>query len=169
MSYNALAATATALPKRELPPPRHYQRAEGNTLHLTTEENRHFNKPKCHAVANPPKKWYFCKLKDKNMASLFNFGFFGNQPHRVFNYKPRYYDPEEEKRKAMFGDVDGTNEAARKDGTYVPGSSLRGAFRNGNYMKTRSDMRAAHTVITIITLILIVAVLIFMAKFFELL
>ena len=36
-------------------------------------------------------------------------------------------------------------------------------------MKTRSDMRTAHTVITIITLILIVAVLIFMAKFFELL
>lgn len=26
----------------------------------------------------------------------FNFGFFGNQEHRVFNYKPRYYDPEEE-------------------------------------------------------------------------
>ena len=36
-------------------------------------------------------------------------------------------------------------------------------------MNTRSDMRTAHTVITIITLILIVAVLIFMAKFFELL
>ncbi len=47
------------------------------------------------------------------MASLFNFGFFGNQPHRVFNYKPRYYDPEEEKRRQMFGDVDGTNEKAR--------------------------------------------------------
>ena len=60
------------------------------------------------------------------MASLFNFGFFGNQPHRVFNYKPRYYDPEEEKRRQMFGDVDGTNEKARENGEYVPGSSLRG-------------------------------------------
>ena len=59
------------------------------------------------------------------MASLFNFGFFGNQPHRVFNYKPRYYDPEEEKRRQMFGDVDGTNEKARENGEYVPGSSLR--------------------------------------------
>ena len=103
------------------------------------------------------------------MASLFNFGFFGNQPHRVFNYKPRYYDPEEEKRKAMFGDVDGSNDAARKDGSYVPGSSIRGAFRNGNYMKTRTEMGTVHTVITIVTLILIVAVLIFIAKFFELL
>ena len=28
--------------------------------------------------------------------AIFNFGFFGSQEHRVFNYKPRYYDPEEE-------------------------------------------------------------------------
>ncbi|MBP3202190.1 MAG: hypothetical protein J6M31_01090 [Bacteroidales bacterium] len=103
------------------------------------------------------------------MASLFNFGLFGNQEHRVFNYKPRYYDPEEEKRKAMFGDVDGTNEKAREEGNYVPGSSLRGAFRNGNYQKTRSSMTTVHTVITLVTLLLIVAVLIYMAKFFELL
>ena len=40
----------------------------------------------------------------------FNFGFFGDQEHRVFNYKPRYYDPEKEALKAKFGDVDGTNE-----------------------------------------------------------
>ena len=46
------------------------------------------------------------------MANLFNFGFFGNQPHRVFNYKPRYYDPEEEKRRQMFGEVDGSNDKA---------------------------------------------------------
>ena len=103
------------------------------------------------------------------MASLYNFGFFGNQPHRVFNYKPRYYDPEEEKRRQLFGDVDGTNEAAREKGEYVPGSSLRGAFRNGNYMKTRSSMHTAHTIITIVTLVLIVVVLIYMAKFFEML
>ena len=69
----------------------------------------------------------------------------------------------------MFGDVDGSNEKARENGEYVPGSSLRGAFRNGNYQKTRSDMRVAHTVITIITLILIVVALIYISKFFELL
>ncbi|MBO4625509.1 MAG: hypothetical protein J5646_08505 [Bacteroidales bacterium] len=103
------------------------------------------------------------------MASLFNFGFFGNQPHRVFNYKPRYYDPEEEKRRQMFGDVDGTNEKARESGEYVPGSSLRGAFRNGNYQRTRSSMGKAHTIITLVTLVLIVVVLIYMAKFFEML
>ena len=47
----------------------------------------------------------------------FNFGFFGNQEHRVFNYKPRYYDVEAEERRKMFGDVDGTNEEAAKNGT----------------------------------------------------
>jgi len=69
----------------------------------------------------------------------------------------------------MFGDVDGTNEAAREKGEYVPGSSLRGAFRNGHYQKTRSSMGKAHTIITIVTLILIVVVLIYFTKFFELL
>ena len=101
------------------------------------------------------------------MANLFNFGFFGNQEHRVFNYKPRYYDPEEEKRRQMFGDVDGSNDASKEN--YTPGSSLRGAFRNGNYQKTRSSMSTAHTIITLVTLVLIVTVLIYMAKFFEML
>ena len=103
------------------------------------------------------------------MASFFNFGFFGNQPHRVFNYKPRYYNPEEEERRRMFGDVDGTNEKARENGEYVPGSSLRGAFRNANYQNTRSTMGAVHTVITLITAVLVIAVLIYMARFFEML
>ena len=100
------------------------------------------------------------------MAKLFNFGFFGTSEHRVFNYKPRYYDPEEEKRRQLFGDVDGTNEKARESGEYVPGSSIRGAFRGGNYQKTRSDMRTVHTIITIVTAVLIVLVLIYISTAF---
>ena len=46
---------------------------------------------------------------------------------------------------------------------------LRGAFRGGNYQKTRSSMGTTHTIITIVTLVLIVVVLIYMAKFFEML
>ena len=99
----------------------------------------------------------------------FNFGFFGNQEHRVFNYKPRYYDVEAEERRKMFGDVDGKNEEAAKNGSYTPGSNIRGAFRNGHYQKTRSSMNKIHGIITIITLLLIVTVLIYFAKFFELL
>ena len=40
----------------------------------------------------------------------FNFGFFGTQEQRVFNYKPRYYDPEKEALKEKFGHVDGRKE-----------------------------------------------------------
>ena len=99
----------------------------------------------------------------------FNFGFFGNQEHRVFNYRPRYYDPEQEKRKAMFGDVDGTNDQAREKGTYVPGESIRGAFRDGNYKRTRGTASRTQTIISLVTLLLIAVVLIYITKFYSLL
>ncbi|MBP5172777.1 MAG: hypothetical protein J6037_03620 [Bacteroidales bacterium] len=99
----------------------------------------------------------------------FNFGFFGDQEHRVFNYKPRYYDPEEEKRRQMFGAVDGSDEKARAEGTYVPGSRIRGAFRDGNYQRTRSSRTRTQGIISIISLVLVVVVLIFITKFYALL
>ena len=102
--------------------------------------------------------------------AIFNFGFFGNQEHRVFNYKPRYYDPEEEeKRRQLFGDVDGTNEKARESGEYVPGSSIRGAWRDGNYKRTRSNASRTQAIIGIITLLLIALVLIYVTKIYGLL
>ena len=99
----------------------------------------------------------------------FNFGFFGNPEHRVFNYRPRYYDPEAEKRRQMFGEVDGTAEKEREKGTYVPGSQIRGAFRNGNYQRTRSSATRTQTIISIITLLLIAVVLVYITKFYQLL
>lgn len=99
----------------------------------------------------------------------FNFGFFGNPEHRVFNYKPRYYDPEEEQRKRMFGDVDGTNKEAKEKGAYVPGSSIRGAWRDGNYQKTRSAQSRTQVIISIVTLLLIALVLVYVVKFYSLL
>ena len=98
-----------------------------------------------------------------------NFGFFGQQEHRVFNYRPRYYDPEAEERRRLFGDVDGTNEKAKKDGTYVPGSSIRGAWRDGNYKRTRTTASRTQTIIGIITLLLIALVLIYVTKIYGLL
>ena len=99
----------------------------------------------------------------------FNFGFFGSQEHRVFNYKPRYYDPEEEERRRMFGEVDGTNEKAKEEGKYVPGSSIRGAWRDGNYKRTRATHTRTQTIIGLITMLLIAAVLIYITKFYSLL
>lgn len=99
----------------------------------------------------------------------FNFGFFGQQEHRVFNYKPRYYDPEKEKRKEMFGEVDGTAEKDRQEGKYVPGSSIRGAFRDGNYKRTRGSGTRMQVIIGFVTLLLIAVVLIYITKFYSLL
>ena len=99
----------------------------------------------------------------------FNFGFFGDQEHRVFNYKPRYYDPEEEKRREMFGDVAGTNEKAKEKGEYVPGQHLRGAFRDGNYKRTRGAANRVQNIIGLVTLLLIAVVLVYITKFYSLL
>ena len=87
----------------------------------------------------------------------------------MFNYKPRYYDPEEEERKRMFGDVDGTNEKAKAEGKYVPGSSIRGAWRDGNYKRTRTSASRTQTIIGLITLLLIALVLIYITKIYSLL
>ena len=95
------------------------------------------------------------------------FNFFGDNEHRVFNYKPIYYDPEEEERKRRFGAVDGTMEREKKEGTYVPGTYIKGAFREG--ARTRTPMKRVQTIIGIITLILVVVVLWYIAKFYSLL
>ena len=97
------------------------------------------------------------------------FNFFGESEHRVFNYKPIYYDPEEEKRKQMFGAVDGTIDKEKEKGTYVPGSYIKGSMRDGAYRRTRSHMGKTQTIIGIITMLLIVAVLYFIAKFYQML
>lgn len=94
----------------------------------------------------------------------FNFGFFGSQEHRVFNYKPRYYDPEKEELKQKFGAVDGSLD---KEG-YTPGSYIKGSFRDGNYQRTRNASKA-QSIIGIVGLLLFFAVLILVTKFYSLL
>lgn len=95
------------------------------------------------------------------------FNFFGDNEHRVFNYKPMYYDKEKEERMRKFKAVDGSMD--KKDGEYVPGSYLHGAFRDGAYQSTRNRMKGVQTVIGIVTLLLIVAVLFFILKFYQML
>lgn len=94
----------------------------------------------------------------------FNFSFFGNQEHRVFNYRPRYYDPEKEELKEKFGHVDGSNE----NEPYTPGSYLQGSFRSGNYQKTKR-LNKTQSIIGIVGLVLFFVVLIYVAKFYSLL
>ena len=95
------------------------------------------------------------------------FNFFGDGEHRVFNYRPIYFNEAEEERKRKFGAVDGSLESGDK--TYVPGSYIKGSMRDGAYQRTRTHMAKTQRIIGIITLILIVAVLYFIAKFYSLL
>ena len=101
------------------------------------------------------------------------FNFFGSGEHKVFDYKPIYYNKDEEERRCMFGAVDGSADKARKDesgkGEYVPGTYLKGSWRGGAYQRTRPVDKRIHTIIGIITMLLIFIVLIFIAKFFTLL
>lgn len=97
------------------------------------------------------------------------FNFFGESEHKVFDYKPIYYNKEEDERKKMFGAVDGSMDRKKEDGSYSPGSYIQGSFRDGHYQRTRSHNTRTQTIIGIITLLLIVAVLYLIAKFYSLL
>ncbi len=94
----------------------------------------------------------------------FNFGFFGTPEHRVFNYKPRYYDPQKDELKQKFGRVDGSLEAKDDEGKYIPGSIIKGSFRDGNYQEQRSHGGMAVKIIGAIAMILIFIALIYVAK-----
>ena len=89
------------------------------------------------------------------------FNWFGEHEHRVFTYRPRYYDPAEEERKRKFGAVDHTK-------GYEPGSYLRGSLRDGHYSREKSHANKAQNIIGIIGLILVAVVLIYIAKFYSL-
>lgn len=98
---------------------------------------------------------------------LFNFN--GDQEHRVFNYKPIYYDPKKEELRQKFGRVDGTYDKEQKKENYVPGSYIKGSLRDGHYQSSRSHATKAQNIIGLVGLILIFVMLIFIAKFYTLL
>lgn len=101
---------------------------------------------------------------DSKTKDMGRFSWFGDQEHRVFDYKPIYYDKEKEELKQKFGDVDGSKEK----GEYVPGSYIHGAFRDGNYARRRGGSRV-QAIIGLVSLVLIFGVLYFIAKFYTLL
>ena len=101
------------------------------------------------------------------------FNIFGEQEHRVFNYKPIYYDKKKDERKRMFGAVDGSRdreiEKAKEDGTYVPGSYIKASMREENRRVRRSHSNKAQNIIGLVGLLLIFIVLFYIAKFYSIL
>ena len=66
--------------------------------------------------------------------------------------------------KEKFGKVDGRFEKEK----YVPGSYIKGSFRNGNYQKTRGANKV-QKIIGAIALVIFFIVLVYIAKFYSLL
>ena len=98
------------------------------------------------------------------------FTFPGQQEHRKFNYRPIYYDKDEEERRQVFGKVDGRLDAEKQkemeNGEYKAGSYIRGSFRDGNYAKRDSGANFAQKLIGIVGLILVAVILIYLCKFY---
>lgn len=88
----------------------------------------------------------------------FSFNFFGKTEVRKFNYRPRFYDPDEEARKEKFGD-----HAAPKE--YVPGEIIRGSMRDGNFKET-TDVTKNQKFLGVLTMLLMFAVVVAMFKYF---
>lgn len=100
----------------------------------------------------------FDNKQNRNMG--FSFNFFGKQEVRRFNYKPRFYDPEEEERREKFGDH---HKQEKKE--YVPGEIVRGSLREGNYKETE-DVTKNQKFLGVLTLILMFAVVFALFKYF---
>ena len=94
----------------------------------------------------------------------FNFSFFGKQDVRKFNYKPRFYDPEAEERRKKYGDF--TKDTQKKE--YVPGQSIKGSLRDGNYSRTE-DLSRNQRFLGAISLILLFGVIFLLWKYFPIL
>lgn len=108
----------------------------------------------------------------------FNFSFFGENSHRQFSYKPRYYDVEKEERRRFFGEHPEVDELpeqselpadgkAGKD-AHKPGRYIAGSFRDGNYQRVTPGMTRSQKIIGMISLVLVFVVLIYFARFYML-
>ena len=86
----------------------------------------------------------------------------------MFRYRPRYYDEEQEALKEKFGKVDGSQERD-KDKPYIPGSIVKGSFRDGKYQQTRPGATRAQKIIGMIGMVLVFVVIIFIARIYSLL
>lgn len=64
--------------------------------------------------------------------------FFNTPSHRVFNYRPRYYDETKEHIKEL-EEKYGKTEDAVQEKRYVPGAAIQQAYRNGLEGERRSS------------------------------
>lgn len=89
-----------------------------------------------------------------------NLGMFKTPRHKVFNYQPLYYD---ERKEALDEKIAMAHR--KKTGEYVPGEGLKGAFKRINIDVRRSKSNdPIRRFITLITLVIFMIALVFIAQ-----
>ncbi|HHV04020.1 MAG: hypothetical protein WCQ69_06260 [Bacteroidales bacterium] len=97
----------------------------------------------------------------------FRISFFSTPKHRVFNYKPIYWDPEKEEFEARVRRAREKVASQKKDEEkpYVPGSSIRGSFSKRHEVERRYPKRQKLIrVIIILTIVVIMIMALYFTK-----
>lgn len=100
----------------------------------------------------------------------FRISFFRTPQHRVFNYKPVYWDPEkeafEERVKKSREKIAATKK--NEDKPYVPGGSIRGSFQKRHEVERRYPARQKLIrAIIVISLIVIMVLAVYLTQGFS--
>ena len=90
----------------------------------------------------------------------FKISFFRTPQHRVFNYKPVYWDPKKEEFETRVKQAREKYSVKKtsEDAPYVPGSLIRGSFRKRPELKRGYPAR--QTMIRIVVILLLAALLV---------
>lgn len=94
-----------------------------------------------------------------------NFNLFNTPKHKVFNYQPVYYDERKEALKDKIAAAE-----REKNGTYVPGESIKGAFAKPRFQVKRSSgmVEKIMRILTIVTFAIIMFALLYFTNAMDL-
>ena len=100
----------------------------------------------------------------------FRISFFRTPKHRVFNYKPRYWNPEkeafEERIKQSREKV--AAEKRNEDKPYIPGGSIRGSFQHRHEVERRYPARQKIIrAIIVVSLVVIMVMALYLTQAFS--
>jgi hypothetical protein len=97
------------------------------------------------------------------------FGSFFKLPqYNVFDYKPRFYDPDKERRREMLNDMrkaQGKDAYGEENNSSKPGANIKGSFRPKMPRKAYSKRNSSIRIIAIAVTLAFVAYLVFVADF----
>jgi len=92
--------------------------------------------------------------------------FFRLPQYNVFDYKPRFYDPEKERRKELLNELrksQGKRLIGEEDGEYKPGSTIKGSFKSKMTRTSFSAKNSIFRVVVIAAILMFLAYLLFIA------